>query len=278
MGKLERQALPIILTIITFFGLVGILYLFIVALNLFPHSEPILLALRKRDILVGLTIYLKTSVDFALFIGNLMASNPGWKNRIAIELGTALGNAFGTFVVLAIWSFFKEVPILMVLMVTLASFVLLGMAQDSIEEFYETLKTGTFVKKIFAVFLKGLVMINSLTSPLLSKIVPHMKITKIKPMPFISLSIFSISIPFILGLDDFAGYIPLFSVINVFGFAIGVFLGHMILNIALFISPNKTVSLVRTPLVLIIGGMAFIAIAFWGFYEALHILKELVIR
>src|SRR3989344_6737362 len=101
MGKLEKQALPIILTIITFFGLVGILYLFIVALNLFPHSEPILLALRKRDILVGLTIYLKNSVDFALFIGNLMASNPGWKNRIAIELGTALGNAFGTFVVLA---------------------------------------------------------------------------------------------------------------------------------------------------------------------------------
>lgn len=59
---------------------------------------------------------------------------------------------------------------------------------------------------------------------------------------FWPLFLFASSVPFILGLDDFAGYVPLFSVINVFGFAIGVFLGHMILNILLYISPERTIS------------------------------------
>ena len=40
-----------------------------------------------------------------------------------------------------------------------------------------------------------------------------------------------------LGLDDFAGYVPLFNVVNVFGFAIGVFSGHMVLNAFLYVSP-----------------------------------------
>ena len=34
------------------------------------------------DILIGLTIYLKTSIDFAVYIGRLMAKYPGWKNRV----------------------------------------------------------------------------------------------------------------------------------------------------------------------------------------------------
>jgi len=54
-------------------------------------------------------------------------------------------------------------------------------------------------------------------------------------MAFLPLCVFSFTVPFILGLDDFAGYVPLFDLINVFGFAIGVFSGHMFLNIMLYI-------------------------------------------
>ena len=50
------------------------------------------------------------------------------------------------------------------------------------------------------------------------------------------LLLFSFSVPFILGLDDFAGYVPLFNIINVFGFSLGVIGAHMLLNIALFIN------------------------------------------
>src|SRR5258706_14315159 len=104
-----QQLFPIILTIITFVILSLVLFLFIHFLNLFPVTDKIHPELRIADILVGLTIYLKTSVDFAIFIGNLMSKNLGIKNRIAIEIGTATGNALGTLFILLIWTFFKEV-------------------------------------------------------------------------------------------------------------------------------------------------------------------------
>lgn len=78
--------------------------------------------------------------------------------------------------------------------------------------------------------------------------------------------------PFILGLDDFAGYVLLFNIVNVFGFGIGVFLGHMVLNIFLCISPKRTIQAVKNPLIAFIGSVAFIILACWGFYEAFKLL------
>src|SRR5690349_10198911 len=102
--KISKQVIPLCLTLITFGILSLILFLFIHLLNLFPLSKKIIPEIQISDILVGLTIYVKTSVDFALFIGNLMSKNPGVKNRIAIEIGTAFGNAAGTLFVLIIWT------------------------------------------------------------------------------------------------------------------------------------------------------------------------------
>lgn len=273
----KEQVIPLSLTVLTFFCLTAILYFFILFLNLFPSQEKIIPQLRLTDVLVGLTIYLKTSIDFAIFMGNLMKNNPGWKKRIGIELGTATGNASGTLLILLIWNFFREVPILMVIMIIIASLVLLKMAEESIGEFLETQKSGKPVHTITS-FLHGqLGTFNKIFKPILGKLLPNSSITNIKMLPFWSLALFSFSIPFILGLDDFAGYIPLFSVVNVFGFSVGVFLGHMILNLGLFISPSKTVRLVSTPVVLIIGGAAFIGIALWGFYEAFNILEHIAI-
>jgi hypothetical protein len=92
------------------------------------------------------------------------------------------------------------------------------------------------------------------------------------PITFAQLFVFSFSVPFILGLDDFAGYVPLFNIVNVFGFSIGVFLGHMILNIFLFLSPKKTTEVVGNAYIALIGGLAFILLALWGFYESYKIL------
>ena len=85
---------------------------------------------------------------------------------------------------------------------------------------------------------------------------------------FKALFILSLTVPFILGLDDFAGYIPLFDVVNVFGFAAGVFLGHMVLLIALFMSPKTTIRLVKNPIISFFGSIAFIGLAGWGIVEA----------
>ncbi|MCL5113818.1 MAG: hypothetical protein M1372_01450 [Patescibacteria group bacterium] len=272
IGRKLQQVIPILLTFITFLSLWGILYLLILALNLLPAKMKIILILRKRDILIGLAIYLKTSVDFAIFIGNLMHSNPGWKKRIAIELGTALGNGLGTLLVLIIWTFFKEIPVLMALMITAASLILLRMAQESLEEF---LKYENFAKVHSSISLlqKQLNFINSLSGKLLKPLIPNLSIINAKMLSFANLAMFSITIPFILGLDDFAGYIPLFSIVNVYGFAVGVFLGHMLLNLGLFLSPGKTTAVVRHPIVLILGGLAFVGISLWGFWEVIKILQ-----
>src|SRR3972149_5198084 len=122
------QAIPILLTVFTFIGLSTILYGVLLILDSLDLSFPVILDFRRREILFGIAVYLKTAIDFAIFMGNLMHTNPGWKKRIAIELGTALGNAFGTFSVLIVWTLFKEIPILMVIMIFIASVVVLRLA------------------------------------------------------------------------------------------------------------------------------------------------------
>lgn len=271
-----EQIVPLSLTLITFLVLCGVLYLSLLGLNLLPAQEKIRLVIKPQDILVGLTIYLKTSVDFAIFIGNLMRSNPGWKNRVAIEIGTAMGNALGTLLILVIWSFFREIPILMAIMIFIASLVLLKMAEESLEELRHSNKTIHPFLINQLTFLQNILKIpNKVFAPILKLISPNASLTNMKQLAWLPLLFFSSTIPFILGLDDFAGYIPLFNIINVFGFAIGVFLGHMLLNIALFISPKRTADAVRNPWILIIGGLAFVLIAAWGFYEVLHIVIQL---
>src|SRR3989344_9571137 len=126
-----NQILPLAATVITAVALIFLIYLEIITLNKFTPTD-ILTRVQLSDVLVGLTIYLKTSVDFAIFIGNLMAAYPGWRNRISIEIGTAFGNALGTIIILAIWDFFKEVKVLLAIMILIAALVLLKLAEESL--------------------------------------------------------------------------------------------------------------------------------------------------
>jgi len=163
-------------------------------------------------------------------------------------------------------------------MVIIASFVLLEMAEGSFNEFIEFNKNKTKIIGYIKTLKKPLNYINNFTSPVLGFFIPDLSLKDVKPLSFINLAVFSLSIPFVLGLDDFAGYIPLFSIINVFGFAIGVFAGHMLLNIGLFIFPKKTVGIVKNPIVLLFGGAVFIFIALFGFYEALRLLQSIILK
>jgi hypothetical protein len=273
-----EQLVPIILTVFTFFVLSTLLYGFLLFLNSFLLQNQVILDFRKRDVLIGIAVYLKTAIDFAIFIGNLMRTNPGWKKRIAIELGTAVGNAFGTFLVLAIWIFFKQIPILMAIMVFIASVVLFRMAQESFEEFLKQKKSFIRMRMPAYLLQSQLNVVSKLFKPLIGFFVPNLNLTRAKKLTFANLIVFSFTIPFILGLDDFAGYISLFSIINIFGFALGVLLGHMLLNIGLFTFPKKTVQIVTHPFVLIGGGFAFIVLGLWGFIETARVLLSIFVR
>jgi len=273
-GLLYNQVLPLSLTIVVLAVLSCILYVVITLLNALPVSEKILTQIHLTDVLVGATIYLKTAVDFAIFMGRVMNSNPGWKNRIAIEIGTGLGNALGTIAILVIWTFFKEIQILLALMVFIASLVLFELAHGGLEHF-ATWKQEKGIKSTLYLGMEGfLEPVLRLISPILSKVMPDLgaKLRGTKTLTWGSLFVFSFSVPFILGLDDFAGYVPLFNVVNVFGFSLGVFGAHALLNIALFISPGRTVAWVKNEWVSFFGSLAFILLAFWGLYEVAKIL------
>lgn len=268
----KSQIIPIALSIIICAVLIVLLNLEIQFLNLFT-AQDISLAVQPMDIAIGLTIYLKTAIDFAIYIGHLMDKNPGWKGRVAIEIGTAVGNAAGTMAILVIWAFFKEVRWLLVLMILVASLVLFKLAEDSLEHAQdEDKKYPHWFQKTVNVLEKVLAKINGFVSPLLKYVIPHMGAKAPSHLKFWPLFAASFTVPFVLGLDDFAGYVSLFTVVNVYGFGIGVFLGHMILNIFLYISPDATIRTVKNPIISLLGSLVFIGLGIWGILEIIKLI------
>lgn len=268
------QLVPIALTGVVLAGFLALLHGAIILFNLIPSSEKIFLEIRWVDVLVGGTIYLKTSIDFAIFIGRMMAANPGWRNRVAIEIGTAAGNAIGTIVIIGLWVTLKEVDLLLALMVFIASLVLFELAHGSLEHFANWQGQRGIKSVAFYSMHAVLDRVKKLIDPVLSRVMPDLgKAMKGKAsLPWKGLLLFSASVPFILGLDDFAGYVPLFSVVNVYGFAIGVMVSHTILNIALFLSPKKTIEAVKNEVVSFLGALAFIGLGVYGLVETAKIL------
>lgn len=278
LEKIDRspalsQFIPIALTGVVMTGFLGLLHGAIVLFNLIPSSEKIHLEIRWVDILVGSTIYLKTSIDFAIFIGRMMAANPGWRNRIALEIGTAAGNTIGTIAIIGLWVTLKHVDLLLALMVFIASLVLFELAHGSLEHFANWQGQGG-IRRILFYLMHGLLdRVKKIIDPLLRRVMPDLgsAMKGKSSLPWTQLLMFSASVPFILGLDDFAGYVPLFTVVNVYGFAIGVIASHTLLNIALFLSPKKTIIVVKNEVVSFLGALAFIGLGVYGLFETFRI-------
>lgn len=274
LTKIDRsralaQFVPIALTGVVLAGFLALLHGAVLLFNLIPSSEKIFLQIRWVDVLVGSTIYLKTSIDFAIFIGRMMAANPGWRNRVAIEIGTAAGNAIGTIAIIGLWVTLKEVDLLLALMVFIASLVLFELAHGSMEHFTSWGGQRGVKRLAFDGMHTILDRVKKLIDPVLSRVMPDLGVAMKgkSSLPWQGLLTFSASVPFILGLDDFAGYVPLFNVVNVYGFAIGVMASHTILNIALFLSPKKTIAAVKNELVSFLGALAFIGLGVYGLVE-----------
>ncbi|EKD87396.1 MAG: hypothetical protein ACD_36C00100G0001 [uncultured bacterium] len=259
-SPLLSQLIPLSLTLVVFIIFVALLHAVLLLFNRIPQAEYVRLTPRWYDIAVGATIYLKTSIDFAIFMGRLMASNPGWRNRIAIEIGTAAGNTIGTIAIIGLWVVFKNVELLLAGMVFIASLVLFELANGSLEHI-----KNRKLRKPLHWFLR-----------VVTRFTPKIGIdlSSRKNLPWWGLLGFSMSVPFILGLDDFAGYVPLFTVVNVYGFAIGVIGAHTLLNIALFLSPRRTIEAVRNEIVSFLGALAFIGLGIYGLVETVRILFE----
>lgn len=269
---LLAQVLPLSLTLIVAGVFTLLVYGEINLLNTFTATD-ISTKIRWVDVGIGFTIYLKTSIDFAIFMGGLMQKNTGWKSRIAIEIGTAAGNAIGTMTILLVWTFFKEVEWLLALMIIVAALVLITLAEDGLEH-AKAADRGypAIFKKTVSVFERFLRFTNLIARPIVSRVLPGGGLQSVAKATFWSLMSFAFLIPFILGLDDFAGYVPLFSLVNIYGFCIGVFFAHALLNALLYLSPERTIRAVKNPVISLVGSMAFIGLAGLGIYEAAKLL------
>jgi len=170
-------------------------------------------------------------------------------------VGTAFGNGLGTIIVLVIWNFFRDVTWLLALMIFVAALVLFKLAEEGIGHAVEAkndMPAGVY--KWVVMVSAGLASINRALSPILRYVVPNMSMKPKKDLRFWGLFAAAFTIPFILG------------------FSVGVFLGHMILNIALFISPRRTVAIVKNAYISFLGSLAFIGLAIWGLFEVVRLL------
>lgn len=277
-SKTLRQIIPLGLTFVIMAVLIGVLYLLIALLNTLQIGEPVYLVIRPVDVLVGVTIYLKTAIDFAIFMGRIMAVYPGWRNRVALEIGTAAGNALGTMIVIVLWMAFRNIELLLAVMVFFASLVLFELAHGGMEHIAHWEGAGggkRFAYKALHVFLDSILRF---AGPVLRRVLPNVgeKLKGIEGLSWVGLISLSFSVPFILGLDDFAGYVPLFNVVNLFGFSIGVIAAHTILNIALFLSPSTTIKAVKNEYISFAGTIAFIGLAFYGLFEVAKIVAHVL--
>ena len=168
-------------------------------------------------------------------------------------------------------------------MITIAALVLFKLAEDGLEHArFESSIDGVnagqrsyllqWFNKFVGIFEKIISRFNRLIAPILKYILPDLRIRAGASLQFWPLFGLSFTVPFILGLDDFAGYVPLFNIINVFGFGIGVFVGHMILNMLLYISPDSTIRAVKNPFISFVGSIAFVGLGIWGLVEVARLI------
>lgn len=210
--------------------------------------------------LLGMTIYLKTAVDYAIFVSRLMNNNLGLVPRIAMNAGTSLGAFIGVTMVFIIWAFFNQVPILMFIMLVIAGCILLELGEGS-EEHYKELPEK--IKKPVRLFFKIL-------SPVYKKIIfflPDFS-TNDKKRTFWNLFFYSAIIPFILGIDDLAGYMSLMTPTNVFSFLCGIYIADSIIDAFLFMKPEITIKIIKNKWISFIGAIFFITLGLLSFYHA----------
>ncbi len=269
------QTIPLLIAFLS-----TIVFLLILVANthllntLFPH-EPIQFIFHPWDLALGLYLYLKTSVDFAVFIAAMMVANPGWKKRVAVEWGTSFGNFAGTIAIIWVWTIFRSIgPVFEGIIVIIASFVLLELAAGSLSRLKSAQwDTQHGFKKAFFSLSQLALKIRRLTAPFLGwmpDVEGAMAGRKVATLG--ALLLFAVSVPFILGSDDFAGYISVFSVVNVLSFATGVILGHGLLLAAMFAIPSAVETIMDNPWFSALAVTTFLAIFTLGTYDGSRLL------
>ena len=296
-SKKEQLLIPLLWGGALFVISILITILVIHILNRFlPETNNLRHIFRIGDFALGTTIYLKTAIDFAILMTLYMKVYPGWRNSLTIESGTTIGNTLGTILVIIIWGLLQQFKFVLNLMVFYSAIILIKLAYETlehVEDFSIDISSKypllDFIYDIVFWPLDALIKLSIylikvvweiIEATPFDKLIPDLNISSKdvegKKLTYSALFLMTLGVPFALGLDDFAGYIGLLTVVNVLSFAIGVYFGHFILNTFLFLNPKKTMKVIGHPLISWVGSMALMFIAYLGLKEVTETIIEFI--
>lgn len=244
---------------------------FFIAQIINPNSaNDIEIKLYLKDISVGFFLYFVTAIDYALIIGRMQVSNPGSKPRFVMNVATCLGCFVGVSLVLFLWGFAKEMPLLIIPILIFAGSVMIKLGYEGIEYFEDVNYIPFVFRKFTVILLKALYY----PSRIFTFWIPELGKPKVKAMSVMDLAKWSFFLPFIIGTDDLVGYMGAMTIYNVFGLLFGIYLADILIDILIFTSPKITKLLVESAILSLLAVYAFIYLAYKSYSESYHFLNE----
>lgn len=233
-------------------------------------AQPIKLEFHWLDFLVGFFLYFVTAIDYALIVGRMQVINHGIRARFVMNVGTCVGCFVGVTMVLFLWGFAKEIDWLIIALLIFAGCVMAKLAFEGLEYFVHSSSIWAPLRQIT---LRGVTLAHHLTEGLTFWI-PELSSPKVVPMSLSKLAGWSFLLPFIIGLDDFVGYMGAMTIYNVYSLLFGIFLADILIDILIFISPKMTRKLVENAWLSFLATYAFLYLLYKSFSEAMLIVNR----
>jgi hypothetical protein len=269
-GRLASQLFPIITCLVLFALFMGTTYEFLQKL-INPYTQnDVQIILNIKDISVGFFLYFVTAIDYALIIGRMQVTNTGARARFVMNVFTCLGCFVGVSLVLFLWSFTREVPLLIIPILIFAGGVMIKLAYEGIGYFEHANYIPEFIRVITIKFLE---LAHNITK-VFTFWIPELGAPKTTSMNMMSLAKWAFLLPFIIGIDDLVGYMGAMTIYNAFGLIFGIYLADIFIDILIFVSPKLTKQLVENALLSLMAAYAFIYLAYKSYSETFHYLEE----
>lgn len=271
-GKLFNQIIPVATCLLLFAGFMSVSVLFIEKIINPVSVEKVKIALFPFDILVGFFLYFVTAIDYALIVGRMQVVNSGAKPRFIMNVFTCLGCFVGVSLVLFLWGFAKEVPLLIVPVLVFSGSVMVKLAYEGREYFLNSSQIPKIISLSTEKLLTGLYFFTRF----LTNWIPELGSPQVVRMALWRLAKWSFFLPFVIGLDDLVGYMGAMTIYNVFSLLFGIFLADVVIDILIFVSPNTTKKIVESPLLSLAAAYAFLFLAYKSFSEAVLISSKII--
>ncbi len=147
---------------------------------------------------------------------------------------------------------------------------MIKLAFEGIEYFENAKDIPAIFRKNLA---KTLTVMHSVTT-IFTFWIPELGSPKVKKMNLKTLTTWSFLLPFIIGLDDFVGYMGAMTIYNVFSLLVGIYFADILIDILIFVSPTFTKKMVESSILSILAAFAFIYLAYKSYSESFILLHE----